>query len=90
MVSPARNCVIALERSSTGPFILMGKVLMERKDPRTALLHLRHAEGMDSPNFITDNLLGQAYGSLGQEQEAKQEFDAAVNQSPAALFRFST
>jgi tetratricopeptide (TPR) repeat protein len=77
----AQQCLmksISLDRSSTGPFILMGKVLLRRSDPQTAVLYLRHAEKMDPSNFITHNLLGQAYRSLGQEQEAKQEFDAAA------------
>jgi tetratricopeptide (TPR) repeat protein len=69
---------ISLDRSSTGPFILMGKVLLRRSDPKTAVLYLQHAEKMDPSNFITHELLGQAYRSLGQEQEAKQEFDAAA------------
>lgn len=69
---------ISLDRSSTGPFILMGKVLLRRSDPQTAVLYLRHAEKMDPSNFITHNLLGQAYRALGQEQDAKQEFDAAA------------
>lgn len=77
----AQQCLmksISLDRSSTGPFILMGKVLMDRKDPQSAVLYLRHAEKMDPSNFITHNLLGQAYRTLGQEQEARQEFDAAA------------
>ncbi len=69
---------ISLDRSSTGPFILMGKVLLGRKDPQTAVLYLRHAEKMDPSNFITHDLLGQAYRTLGQQQEARQEFDTAA------------
>ena len=56
----------------------MGKVLLRRNDPQSAVLYLRHAEKMDPSNFITHNLLGQAFRSLGQEQEAKQEFDVAA------------
>lgn len=77
----AQQCLmksISLDRSSTGPFILMGKVLLRRNDPQSAVLYLRHAEKMDPSNFITHNLLGQAFRSLGQEQEAKEEFDAAA------------
>ncbi len=77
----AQQCLmksISLDRTSTGPFILMGKVLLDRKDPQSAVLYLRHAEKMDPSNFITHNLLGQAYRTLGQEQEARQEFDAAA------------
>jgi tetratricopeptide (TPR) repeat protein len=69
---------ISLDVSNTGPFILMGKVLLRRKDPQSALLYLRHAEKMDPSNFITHDLLGQCYRALGQEQDAKQEFDTAA------------
>lgn len=69
---------ISLDTSSTGPFILMGKVLLRRNDPQSAVLYLRHAEKMDPSNFITHDLLGQAFRKLGQEQQARQEFDDAA------------
>jgi tetratricopeptide (TPR) repeat protein len=68
---------ISLETSSTGPFIQMGKVLLRRNDPQTSLLYLRHAEKMDPGNYMTHTLLGQAYRSLGRDEEAKKEIDAA-------------
>jgi len=68
---------ISLDRSSTGPFIQMGKVLLRRDDPQTALLYLKHAEKMDPGNFITHTLLAQAYRKTGQEDEAKQETEQA-------------
>jgi tetratricopeptide (TPR) repeat protein len=68
---------ISLDTSSTGPFILMGKVLLRSNDPQTSLLYLQHAEKMDPGNYITHTLLGQAYRSLGREEEAKKEIDAA-------------
>jgi Flp pilus assembly protein TadD len=55
----------------------MGKVLLRRNDPQTSLLYLQHAEKMDPGNYITHTLLGQAYRSLGREEEAKKEIDAA-------------
>ena len=69
---------IALDTSSTGPFIQMGKVLLRRNDPRTSLLYLQHAEKMDPNNYITHTLLGQAYRSLGRQEEAKKELDIAT------------
>lgn len=69
---------ISLDTSRTGPFILMGKVLLRRDDPQSALLYLKHAEKMDSNNYITHTLLGQAYRTLGQEDEAKRELDEAA------------
>jgi tetratricopeptide (TPR) repeat protein len=68
---------ISLDVSSTGPFIQMGKVLLRRNDPRTALMYLQHAEKMDPGNYITHTLLGQAYRSLGEEDDAKKELNAA-------------
>jgi tetratricopeptide (TPR) repeat protein len=68
---------ISLDRSSTGPFIQMGKVLLRRDDPQTAILYLKHAERMDPGNFITHTLLAQSYRKVGQEDEAKQETDLA-------------
>jgi tetratricopeptide (TPR) repeat protein len=68
---------ISLDTSSTGPFIQMGKVLLRRGDPQTSLLYLQHAEKMDPGNYITHTLLGQAYRSLGREEEAKKEIDVA-------------
>lgn len=68
---------IALDASSTGPFIQMGKVLLRRNDAQTALLYLQHAEKMDPNNFITHTLLGQAYRILGREKEAEAEIDTA-------------
>lgn len=68
---------ISLDTSSTGPFIQMGKVLLRRNDPQTSLLYLQHAEKMDPGNYITHTLLSQAYRSLGREEDAKREIDAA-------------
>ncbi len=68
---------ISLDTSSTGPFIQMGKVLLRRNDPQTSLLYLQHAEKMDPGNYMTHTLLGQAYRSLGRDEEAKKENEAA-------------
>jgi tetratricopeptide (TPR) repeat protein len=68
---------ISLDLSSTGPFIQMGKVLLHRDDPVTAILYLRHAEKMDPSNFITHTLLSQAYRKTGRDEEAKKERDTA-------------
>ena len=68
---------ISLDRTSTGPFIQMGKVLLRRDDPQTAVLYLKHAEKMDPGNFITHTLLAQAYRKLGQEDLAKQQTEMA-------------
>jgi tetratricopeptide (TPR) repeat protein len=69
---------ISLDTSRTGPFILMGKVMLRRSDPQSATLYLKHAEKMDPGNYITHTLLGQAYRAIGHEDEAKQEFETAA------------
>jgi tetratricopeptide (TPR) repeat protein len=68
---------ISLDVTSTGPFIQMGKVLLHRDDPDTALLYLRHAEKMDPSNYITHTLLAQAYRRQGHEDQAKHEMELA-------------
>src|SRR6202035_3065119 len=69
---------ISLDTSSTGPFIQMGKVLLRRNDPATSLLYLQHAAKMDPGSYMTHTLLGQAYRSLGREEEARKEMDMAA------------
>jgi tetratricopeptide (TPR) repeat protein len=69
---------LSLDTSSTGPFIQMGKVLLHRGDPVTAIMYLRHAEKMDPSNYITHTLLAQAYRKTGQEDESKKETDLAT------------
>lgn len=78
---------LALDTSSTGPFILMGKVLLRRQDPQTATMYLKHAEKMDPNNFITHTLLAQAYRALGQEDIAKQETDIATKINAASQLK---
>jgi len=64
---------LLLEPNSTGPYILLGKVLLKRQDPASAMMYLERAEKMDSSNFITHSLLGQAYRSLGRLEDASRE-----------------
>lgn len=66
---------ISLDTTSTGPFILMGKVLLRSKDTQTAIMYLKHAEKMDPGNYITHALLAQAYRTAGLEADAKRETD---------------
>lgn len=68
---------LSLDRSSTGPFIQMGKVLLKRDDPQSAAMYLKHAEKMDPGNYITHTLLGQAYRGMGRPDDAKQELEMA-------------
>lgn len=69
---------LSLDTSSTGPFILMGRVLLRRQDARTAIMYLEHAEKMDPNNYVTHASLAQAYRMAGQEDEAKRENELAA------------
>lgn len=69
---------LSLDMSSTGPFILMGRVLLRRQDTRTAIMYLQHAEKMDPGNYITHASLAQAYRISGEEEEAKRENELAA------------
>jgi tetratricopeptide (TPR) repeat protein len=68
---------ISLDTSTTGPFILMGEVMLRRQDPHTALLYLQHAEKMDPSNYITHTLLAQAYRRVGRQEDARRETETA-------------
>jgi predicted Zn-dependent protease len=64
---------VLLEPSSTGPYILLGKVLLKRQDPASATTYLERAEKMDPSNFMTHSLLGQAYRLMGRIDDASRE-----------------
>jgi tetratricopeptide (TPR) repeat protein len=68
---------IWLDATSTGPYILMGKVLEKKAEPELAVRSLRHALAMDPNNPITHHLLGQAYRDLGNTEEAERELKTA-------------
>ena len=68
---------IWLDASSTGPYILMGKVLQKKGEPVLAIRTLQRAATMDPNNPITHHLLGQAYRDIGKTDEAEQELKLA-------------
>ena len=78
---------LSLDTSSTGPFLLMGKVLLRRSDPQSALLYLQHAEKMDPSSLTAHTLLGQAYRALGEEAKAKDEAEAVSRLNAANQFK---
>jgi predicted Zn-dependent protease len=73
----ALNCALLLEPNSTGPYILLGQVLLKRDDALTALNYLLRAEHMDSSNYLIHLLLGQAYRALGRKEDATREYKIA-------------
>ena len=75
----ALNRAVLLEPQATGPYILLGETFLKLKQPIQALHYLDHAEKMDPSNYITHNLLGQAYRATGQVDEANREFKLVVD-----------
>lgn len=73
----ALDCAVVLEPNATGPYILLGQVLLKRQDPGTALNYLARAEKMDPRNHLTHLLLGQAYRAAGRKEDATREYKAA-------------
>jgi tetratricopeptide (TPR) repeat protein len=68
---------ILLDATSTGPYILMGKVLNKKKDYPQAASYLLKAVKMDPSNYITHHLLGEAYRGLGRTADADRELKRA-------------
>ena len=68
---------IWLDATSTGPYILMGKVLEKKGEPVLAARALQRAVTMDPNNPMPHHLLGQAYRDLGQKDEAERELKLA-------------
>lgn len=64
---------VLLEPNVTGPFILLGKVLLKQQAPANAAMYLERARSMDPSNYMTHSLLGQAYRALGRPEDATRE-----------------
>jgi tetratricopeptide (TPR) repeat protein len=68
---------IWLDATSTGPYILMGKVLAKKGEAELAVRALQHALGMDPNNSVAHHLLGQAYRDMGRNEDAERELKIA-------------
>ncbi len=73
------NRAVLLEPSATGPYILLGATFLKLSEPIEALHYLAHAVQMDPSNYITHNLLAQAYKATGQVEAANREFQMVVD-----------
>jgi len=69
---------IWLDATSTGPYILMGKVLEKKGETELAVRALQRALAMDPNNPIPHHLLGQAYRDLGKSEDAERELRMAA------------
>jgi tetratricopeptide (TPR) repeat protein len=63
----------------TGPYILLGKVELNKGDPNLAAGFLQRALKMDPNNYYAHYILGEAYKKLGRSADADKEF--ALTQS---------
>jgi tetratricopeptide (TPR) repeat protein len=68
---------IWLDSTSTGPFILRGKVLEKKGEFDLAVVALQRAATMDPNNPMTHQLLGQAYRNVGKKEDAERELKLA-------------
>jgi len=75
---------LLLEPDATGPYILLGKVLLKRQDPLGAATYLERARTMDPANYRTHSLLGQAYRALGRQEDASREVQTAQSLQAAS------
>ena len=73
---------IWLDATSTGPFILLGKVLEKKGEAALAIRALSHAATMDPNNAITHHLLGMAYRDLGKTEDAERELKRSQELQP--------
>jgi predicted Zn-dependent protease len=84
----ALNRAVLLEPNATGPYILLGKVLLKQRNAALAGLYLEHAVHMDPGNYIAHSLLGQAYRAAGRTAEAQRETEAGEKIQAAATPKF--
>ncbi len=68
---------ILLEPNSTGPYILLGKVMLKQSDAVAATTFLERAERMDPANYMTHTLLVQSYRAMGRADAAAKELEIA-------------
>jgi Flp pilus assembly protein TadD len=64
-----------LNPNYSGPFILLGKGYLKRKELPNAEGVLRHSLRLDPRNASAHYLLGQTLMQLGKTEEAKKEMD---------------
>ncbi|MGZ4815601.1 MAG: tetratricopeptide repeat protein [Terriglobales bacterium] len=64
---------IWLDSTSTGPFVLMAKVLLKKNEALLSSRAAQKAISMDANNYYAHFLLGQAYLKLGKKSEADAE-----------------
>ncbi len=73
----ALSRAVLLEPNATGPYILLGKLMLNQQNYLLATLYLERAISMDPSNYMAHSLLGQAYRRTGRAAESAKEFQTA-------------
>ena len=73
----ALSRAVLLEPNATGPYILLGKVMLNQQNYLLATLYLERAISMDPGNYMAHTLLGRAYRATGRKDDAAKEFQTA-------------
>lgn len=68
---------ILLDATATGPYILMGKVLIKKDDFISAANYLEKALRMDPGNYIAHHLMGEALRGMGRTADSERELKRA-------------
>jgi Flp pilus assembly protein TadD len=62
-----------LNQDFTGPYVLLGKVELNKGDPDLAVQFLERAIKMEPNNYMAHYLLGSAYKKMGRPADADRE-----------------
>jgi tetratricopeptide (TPR) repeat protein len=73
----ALSRAVLLEPNATGPYILLGKVMLNQQNYLLATLYLERATSMDPGNYMAHTLLGRAYHATGRAADAAKQFQVA-------------
>jgi len=68
-----------LNESSSGAFILLGRIALKKNDPSLAAGFLERALKLDPQNYYVHYFLARAYQSLGRTAEAAQHIEISKN-----------
>jgi tetratricopeptide (TPR) repeat protein len=73
----ALSRAVLLEPNATGPYILLGRVMLNQRNYLMATLYLERATSMDPGNHMAHTLLGRAYFATGRKEDAARQFQEA-------------
>jgi predicted Zn-dependent protease len=83
------NRAVLLDPASTGPYILLGKVLLKQRNAAMATMYLERARNMDPNNYMVRGLLAQAYRAAGRTEDAERETAKSVELQAATAPKLS-